>query len=213
MAEIPVERKKGGLPWWLIPLILALILIPLIFFLARGCNPAVVGNSNNSNGNSRVASGNGNSARGNNTAVVVNNNSGTMTGNNANANSNAGSVGATMSDANGFGSTADKKTLIGRMADFQNVKVNRVLSDHVFTVKSGDGEMFALLDEKLDTGGGNEKRIQMKPGMSVNLSGDFRAAPNAEVSAEKKEDLNSKEYAQMKGQQIYLHVNNVSAGK
>ena len=68
MAEIPVERKQGGIPWW-IPLLLLLFLIPLLFLLFRGCSPAPVANVN-TNGNTNrapVATTNANS-----TAVVFN---------------------------------------------------------------------------------------------------------------------------------------------
>ena len=58
MAEIPVERnEKSGLPWWLIPLLLLLCLIPLLWFLSRGCNPAPVANDN---GNRAVTNTNAN---------------------------------------------------------------------------------------------------------------------------------------------------------
>jgi len=53
MAEIPVERKeKSGLPWWLIPLAL-LILLPLLFFGFCNRGTTVVDNTNN-NGNRMV---------------------------------------------------------------------------------------------------------------------------------------------------------------
>ncbi len=75
MADIPVERKTGGaFPWWLIPLALLLLLLPLLYFCSR--NTAVVDNTN-SNGNRAVIVGNGaNNARSGagNTAVVVNSN-------------------------------------------------------------------------------------------------------------------------------------------
>lgn len=59
MAEIPVEHKKGGLPWWL-PLLLLLLLIPFLFFLVRGCNDRSAGLGNtNANGNTRSAVTNG----------------------------------------------------------------------------------------------------------------------------------------------------------
>ncbi len=47
MAEIPVERNtKSGLPWWLIPILLLLVLLPLMWFMSRGCNTAPVANDN-----------------------------------------------------------------------------------------------------------------------------------------------------------------------
>jgi hypothetical protein len=47
MADIPVERKeKSGLPWWLIPLLL-LLLLPLLFF--GFCNRGTVVDNTNVN--------------------------------------------------------------------------------------------------------------------------------------------------------------------
>ena len=77
MADIPVERKTGGFPWWLIPLILLLLLLPLLYFCSR--NTAVVDNTNN-NGNRTVAVNGANNSVANlrngadNTAIVVNTN-------------------------------------------------------------------------------------------------------------------------------------------
>lgn len=73
MAEIPVERKeKGAFPWWLIPLLLLLLLLPLIWYCTR--TPAVVTNTNgNANGNRPVVAANNANGNGN-LGVVVNNN-------------------------------------------------------------------------------------------------------------------------------------------
>lgn len=81
MAEIPVERKTGGFPWWLIPLLLLLLLLPLIWFCSR--NTAVVDNTNG-NANRTVVANNANNSVGNarnagNVAVVTN--TGNATGN------------------------------------------------------------------------------------------------------------------------------------
>lgn len=70
MAEIPVEKNtKSAFPWWLIPLLLLLLLLPLIWYCSR--NTAVVDNTNrvvNTNGNAnRVMN-----ANNGNTAVVFN---------------------------------------------------------------------------------------------------------------------------------------------
>lgn len=77
MAEIPVERTiKSGFPWWLIPLILILLLLPLLYFCSR--NTAVVDNTNGNANRTVIATNTNNSVNrvGNNgnTAVVVNNN-------------------------------------------------------------------------------------------------------------------------------------------
>ena len=232
MAEIPVERnEKSGLPWWLIPLLLLLLLLPLLWFLSRGCNPAPVANDNG-NGNRNVTTttttnanrgtnGNANMGAMGGNANGANGANGSMTGAGANANGSTISVdnkgtatGERVTDVNLFGSTADKNSLAGRGVQLTKVKVNRVLSDRVFTVTSGSGEMFAMLNESLDSGGGKEQQIKMRPGQMVNISGDFRRVPDANTKEEtQNRDLNKAEYGQMKGQQIYLHTTTVEDAK
>jgi hypothetical protein len=227
MADIPVERKeKSGLPWWLIPLLL-LLLLPLLFF--GFCNRgAVVDNTNgntnanrmvstsNMNGNTMIMNGNAMMTNSSNVVVVANNNSnnrnGVVNGNLGNGSNNAAlNSGPAITDTNFFAGVNDKMTLVGREAKINSVRVNRVLSDRVFTVKSGSSEMFVMLDENLDSPGGKESQIRMKPGQNVNLGGSFRAIPTAEVKNESQNsDLSQKEYAQMKGQRVYLHANSVS---
>ncbi len=52
MADIPVERKeKSGLPWWLIPLLL-LLLLPMLFF--GFCNRSTVVDNTNVNRNTNA---------------------------------------------------------------------------------------------------------------------------------------------------------------
>ncbi len=215
MAEIPVERKTGGgLPWWLLPLLALLILIPLLFFFTRGCNDgAVVGNANNGNANRAVVTTtNANTTTANSTAVVTNTNT-------AAANTSGANTGAAVTDVSYFGGVNDKSSLVGRRANFSNARVEKVVSDHIFTVKSGSGEMYVYLDESQDTAAGKEKAVQVKPGQNLNLTGDFRAVPTGEVNAEtapkKDGSLTAKEYADLKGQQVYLHarVNNESQAK
>jgi len=227
MADIPVERKeKSGLPWWLIPLLL-LLLLPLLFF--GFCNRSTVvdntnGNTNtnranlannNMNGNVRTA----NSISATNTTNMSNGSNVAVVTNTGNANMSAGSStddvalnsGPVVTDTNFFAGANDKMTLVGREAKISSVRVNRVLSDRVFTVKSGSGEMFVMLDENLDSPGGKESQIKMKPGQNVNLGGSFRTIPMAEVKDEaQNRDLSQKEYAQMKGQRVYLHASSVS---
>ena len=232
MAEIPVERKeKGGFPWWLIPLLLLLLLLPLLWFCTRdnasntntntnangNANRAGVATStaNNLNGGTMNNGANGTSGIGN-TAVVVNsaNGNGSMGNgsmNNGSMSNTAAGGGAAVSDVNMFGTTTDKATLVGRSSNLSGVRVERVLSDKVFTVKSGTGEMFVMLDDNLDSGGGKEQQIKMKPGQNVNLNGTFRNVPTGETTAETKGGgLNNKEYAQLKGQNVYLHATSVS---
>lgn len=254
MADIPVERKTGGLPGWLLPLLGLLILIPLLWFLMRGCSPAAVVN-NNANANRVITTttntSSANRAMTNNSAdtgVSITNASGANGANGMNGTNGANGVngangasgssttttttegsgngssisvdnkgtatGERVTDVNIFGGTADKNSLNGRGVDLTKVKVNRVLSDRVFTVTSGSGEMFVMLDEKLDSGGGKESQIKMRQGQTVNIGGNFRRVPDANTQEERQNrDLNKTEYAQMKGQQVYLHAQSVADAK
>lgn len=223
MAEIPVTRAKRGLPWWLWLLPLLALLLLLLFY-SRSCNDrAAIDNANNraaannANGNSTT---NGNAVvNGSNTTNNANAGgsataNGSASGNAGNSNINVSGVGAAsgdrVTDVNLFATTADKSTIVGRRVDLTNVKVNRVLSDRVFTVTSGNGEMFVMLDENLDTAGGKEQQIKMRPGQLVNLGGTFRTVPTGEVKEERSRDLNRREYEQMKDQRVYLHCTNVN---
>lgn len=225
MAEIPVERKeKSAFPWWLIPLLLLGLLL-LLFLLYRGCDsrPAIVDNTNGNRANATInagsnvnaanntgAIGSGANANGSNTAVVVNNNS---TGASVNTATNAGAnnSGETVTAVNYFGTVQDKATIVGRNVDLRAAQVNRVLSDRVFTVKSENQEMYVMLDENLDSGGGKEQQIKIRPGQTLKLAGSFRTIPTAEVKDEtQNRDLNKQEYARMKDQKVYLHATSVS---
>lgn len=225
MADIPVERReKSAFPWWLIPLLLLLLLLPLLYFTCGRNNVVVdntnanraVGAANNGNysgtttgtNNSTVAPGAGN------TAVVVNNNaSGAVnpvaSGNNAGANSSAGGT-AAVTAVNYFGTVTDKTTIVGRGVDLRSARVSRVLSDRVFTVKSENEEMFVMLDENLDSAGGKEEQVKIRPGQNLKLAGSFRAVPTGEVTDERQGGgLNGKEYARMTNQKVYLHATGV----
>lgn len=189
MAEIPVTRKTGGLPWWL-PLLAILGLLLLGFFFLRGCNDRAAVVDTNAN---NTASMNANAGMANTNARITTEGAGTATG-------------QRVTDVNLFGSTADKMSLAGRRVDLTNVRVARVLSDRVFTVTSGSGEMFVMLDENLDTGGGREQQIKARPGQLVNLGGSFQPVPNAQTQGERSGGgLNAQEFQQMANQQVYLH--------
>lgn len=185
MAEIPVERKSKGLPWWLLLLLGLLALLLFGLMLMRGCNDRTgVANTNTDDGTARI------------TTQGV----GMATGDG-------------VTDVGIFGSTADKLSLAGRRVDLQNVRVNRVLSDRVFTVTAGSSEMFAMLNDNLNRGG-MERQIKIQPGQMVNMGGTFQRVPSGEVKDETQHrDLNAGEYARMKDQQIYLHVTDVKNAK
>lgn len=224
MAEIPVEKNtKSSFPWWLIPLLLLLLLLPLIWFCSRNNDVADNTNGNANRGNATTNANRTTNVNTNSSAMVTNTNSSSTAITNGGGNANGSTIsvddkgtttGARVTDVNMFGGTADKNSLNGRGVDLTKVKVNRVLSDRVFTVTSGSGEMFVMLDENLDSGGGKEQQIKMRPGQTVNIGGDFRRVPDANTKEEtQNRDLNKAEYAQMKGQQVYLHAQTVADAK
>ena len=128
-------------------------------------------------------------------------------------------TGGEITDTGYFAGVNPKSSLVGRRANFANARVEKVVSDHIFTVKSGGEEMYVYLDESQDTAAGKEKQVKVKAGQTLNLSGDFRTVPTEDIKAEtapkKDGTLTSKEYADLKGQQVYLHarVNNEGAAK
>jgi hypothetical protein len=220
MAEIPVVRKEGSsFPKWLIPLLLLLLLLPLLYF----CSRSNVADNTNYNGNRAATTNADNSAdnmrnTGNatavgntgNTAIAVNNNDAAAINTDGRARS-----GAVIKDVNEFGSASDKGSLVGRGFFVNGVRVNRVLSDKIFTVNSSAGEMYVMLGENLDSSGGKENQIRMRRGQTVNLGGEFRNVPtNDEVAQETKGGgLSKNEYGRMKGQEVYVHANSVSDAK
>ncbi len=180
MAEIPVQRKRGGLPWWLLLLgLLGLLLLSVL--LMRGCNSAGVTNTND--------------------------NANAMVGNDKAA-SGGESTSTNITDLNIFGNTTDKQSLVNRRVDLTDARIARVLSDRVFTITSGSGEMFVMLDENLDSSGGREQQIRMRPGQLVNLGGTFQRVPSEEQVRGERE-LDAREYAQMANQHVYLHCTNI----
>jgi hypothetical protein len=219
MAEIPVVRKEGSsFPKWLIPLLLLLLLLPLLYFCSRNNvadntnyngNQAALTNADNSAGNMRNTNSVGAAGNIGNTATVVNNND-TVTNTNGGARS-----GAVIKDVNEFGSAGDKGSLVGRGFFVNGVRVNRVLSDKIFTVKSSAGEMYVMLGENLDSSGGKENQIKMRSGQTVNLGGEFRNVPTDNDVAQETRGggLSKNEYGRMKGQEVYLHANSVSDAK
>lgn len=203
MAEIPVERKSG-LPWW-VWLLGLLALLLLLSSLLRSCNNgvAVVNNNDNTNTVTRT----------------------TTTTTSTNANSNAGSVlngnttvtrGDALTDISSFLSSSNRASFIGRGAQLNNVRVQRVLSDRAFTVGPSNGqEMYVVLDNSLNEGG-SERKFRIEEGQMLTLAGTMEKPPTAEINAEQRKPgdikLNPAEASEMKRQQVYLHANKIQNG-
>lgn len=115
-------------------------------------------------------------------------------------------------DVNIFAQTPKKLSLVGREVLLKDVPVARVLSDRVFTVISGNTEFFAMLDKQLDSAGGNEARVAIKPNERRSFIGHFTKVPSANLRQEQNSDLpmDSQEYQELKNQQVYLHITNLT---
>ena len=175
MAEIRVEKKKGGTPWWVYVLGL-LVLLAILVFGVRSCATSDRARLDGADGAAKI------------TTQGV----GTATG-------------ERVTDVNVFGSAADKRSLVGRTVDLQNVAVARVLSDRVFTVTAGRGEMFVMLGDQLNTGPA-EAATKIAPGQKLTLGGTFQAVPDQQTKDEQGRGLDQQEYRQMQGQEIYLRA-------
>ncbi len=106
-------------------------------------------------------------------------------------------------DASVYGDATDKMSLLGKRMTLQNVVVNTVPGDHVFSVRSGNTDFFAALDPQLDTRGGMEQIIRVKPGDVRTLVGEFKSSRNTTISAP---DIRS----QLTTAQVYFHVTGIS---
>lgn len=111
-------------------------------------------------------------------------------------------------DVDVFAQTPEKLSLVGQAVRLDNAPVARVLSDRVFTVISGNTEFFAMLDKQLDSAGGNEARIVIKPNERRSFMGYFKRVPSAALREEQSSDLplDSQEYQALEDQQVYLHI-------
>ena len=115
--------------------------------------------------------------------------------------------GGFVSDINLYDATADKHTLLNRRVEFSNVRVTRVVSDRMFTVTSGGGELFAMLDDALNNGP-MEQRVTVTAGQLLDLQGTFRAPPDAATTNEQQRAVapSADAAAALRAQPVYLHV-------
>ena len=228
MAGIPIERK-GGIPWW--AWLLGLLALLLLFgLLMRGCGDrAVVGNDNDANGNRAAYGGGANANNSNRTASGDGVNSSNLNGAAGNANAAGGTntngqnsaqvnvEGGPLTDIARFVSATDKASFVGRSAQLTGVEVQRVLSDRAFTVGPRRGqELYVILDDKLNAGAA-EKKVAVKPGQKLTLSGPLTKPPTGEIAAEQNKPgalkLSAAEASEMKQQQVYLHADQLKAAQ
>lgn len=212
MAEIPVEKKERGVPWW-VWLAAVLVLVTVAAFVARGRNQPATHTTDNTMpapvtpppGTALIP-----------TAAVLDGGGALVAPtvvptarpvSDGGVTQMATGDGGLVSDINIFATTADKATLLTRRVEFSNVRVTRVISDRVFTVTSGTGELFALLDDALNNGP-MEQRVTIQAGQLLDVQGSFRRPPNPETVDEQNRPVRLPPGAAeaLHDQVVYLHV-------
>lgn len=96
-----------------------------------------------------------------------------------NTNTNMAAGNNWLTDVAVYASTADKLSLVGRDARFSNLRVTRVVGPRTFTVASGNGEMYVMLDDASARGIGTQGKIGV--GSTLDLTGRFERLEKAEI--------------------------------
>jgi len=154
MAEIPIERKSGGIPWW-VWLILAALVIGLLIYMFSGnddserasveTTPAVV---------APVAPADG-------TAQPVN---------------NAQATGGPITDLAMVTGGANLTSMVGRDVQLSNVRVQEVVGDRTFWVgpDSNQRALVVLNETPTPSTPGTEGRYDVTAGQTINVNGSVR---------------------------------------
>lgn len=120
-------------------------------------------------------------------------------------------TGDKLADIGIWTSTADKSTLVGKNAEFSNLKVVRVVGPRTFTVNAGKDELYVMLDDNAARAVGTQGKIDV--GDTLNLTGEFQALKMEEISDtanDRFRALTATEREFMKKTPVYFNVSNVS---
>lgn len=181
MAEIPVKRESGGIPWWVWAL-LALLVLALLFWLfdsddeteTMAVDPVAP-----------VAVAPLDPVAGNTSAMTA-----------------EGTANATgpITDIATFANTGDLTGLVGREVQLSNVRVQEVVGDRSFWVgPSADQRAFVVLNEVPTPGTPTEGRYDVTAGQTINVNGQVRNVTDPTFAANPIEGLPS-------GQQAVIHA-------
>ncbi len=116
-----------------------------------------------------------------------------------------------ITDAGIWGSTADKSTLVGKNAEFSNLKVVRIVGPRTFTVDSGKGEIYVMLDDNAAKQVGTQGKIDV--GDTLNLTGEFQRLNMEEIkdtANDRFRPLTATEREFMQKTPVYFNVSSVS---
>ncbi len=76
-------------------------------------------------------------------------------------------------------STPDRRSLVGRRVQLDNVRVQKLVGERGFWIGDGDRRVFARLDERLNQGSA-EWDVVIREGQTRSLTGEIREMPSAE---------------------------------
>ena len=113
-----------------------------------------------------------------------------------------------------FASTADKNSLVGKQAQFDNARIVRVVGPRTFTVASGKDEIYVMLDDESAKGVGTQGKLE--PGKTVNVRGEFERLKSEEISDisnNRFRPLTEQEREFMKKTTLFLKADEVSGLK
>ncbi len=130
------------------------------------------------------------------------------------ANTNTNTAGNRLTDVGVYASTADKLSLVGKDAQFSNLKVVRVVGPRTFTVASGNSEIYVMLDDASARGVGTQGKIDI--GKTLNLTGRFERLQAAEINDlanNRFRALTEKERAFLKDTAVFMQASEISGLK
>ncbi len=157
---------------------------------------------------STQANASGNQSAMNANQMTVNNNANQTAANN---NANQTATGNKLTDAGVYVATADKLSLVGKEVQFSDLRVARVVGPRTFTVASGSGEIYVMLDEESARGVGTQGNIGV--GKTLNLTGKFerlQAEEINDISNNRFRPLTADERAFLKNTPVFLQADKVS---
>lgn len=120
-------------------------------------------------------------------------------------------TGNKLTDASVYASATDKLSFAGKEGQFSNLRVVRVIGPRTFTVDSGKGEIYVMLDDASARGVGTQGKIDV--GDTVNVSGTFErlnAEEISDIANNRFRALTETERDFLKKTPVYFQANQVS---
>lgn len=192
MTRIPVERRRGGFPWWgwlLIVLAVIALLIWLLFALLGGGegeagNAAVTTTAQEGEGGASAAT------TDQQTSAIEETTQGLA-------------AEEPITDVLIIVEEPDRQSLVSRQVRLTGVEVQSVVGDQTFWVgPSNDQQLFVVLEEE-QAPAGAEGKVDINAGQTLRITGVIKQLPSME-RARDLWDLSAANSAQLENQEIYL---------